>query len=176
MVIARPTNAEWKGAFDQTVQAVGLEDEAERVRDRYQDVLARVPDSASELVVTFLRGAGPGQFRLDALGGFGGSVAEEAGYLVDVGDASAEEAREGQIVYSNERLDVVSGDLLVTTSQEAGGPSNIDELQESPLWDNIPAVENDQILQLPQPIYNGGTYVAAELLLEALLQEMGAEQ
>lgn len=169
VVISRPTNADWQDAFDQTVAAVGADDAAEQVRERYADLLADVPASAGDTEVTFLRGSGPGQFRLDALGGFGGSVAAEAGYRVDVGDATAEQAREGVIEYSNERLDVVSGDLLVTTTQADGGPSNIAELQAGPLWSNIPAVRDGQIIELPQAVYNGGTYVAAELLLQALI-------
>jgi iron complex transport system substrate-binding protein len=168
VVISRPTNADWKAAFDQAVAAAGIEEGAGAVRARYEALLDQVSPGAADTVVTFLRGSGPGQFRIDALGGFGGSVAEEAGYRVDVGGVSDEEAREGQITFSNERLDVVSGDLLVTTTQEEGGPSNIDELEASPLWDNIPAVATAQIVELPQSIYNGGTYVAAELLLEAL--------
>lgn len=168
VVVSRPTNADWQEAFDQTVAAAGVEDAAGPVRDRYEALLDDVPAAAPDTEVTFLRGSGPGQFRLDALGGFGGSVAEEAGYAVDVGDATPSEAREGQVEYSNERLDVVDGDLLVTTTQEEGGPSSIDELAAGPLWAGIPAVRSGRIVELPQPIYNGGTYVAAELLLQAL--------
>jgi len=168
VVVSRPTNADWKDAFDQTVDAAGITEGAEQVRQRYADRLAEVTESSDGTVVTFLRGSGPGAFRLDVLGGFGGSVAEEAGYAVDVGGATAEEAADSVIEFSNERLDVVSGDLLVTTAQEEGGPSNIDELRASPLWENIPAVQAGRVIALPQPVYNGGTYVAAELLLEAL--------
>jgi iron complex transport system substrate-binding protein len=174
VVISRPTNADWKAAFDQSVAAAGIEEGAAAVRARYDALVAEVGPDASGTVVTFLRGAGPGQFRIDALGGFGGSVAEEAGYRVDVGGVSEEEAREGQLMFSNERLEVVTGDLLVTTTQEEGGPSNIDELKASPLWENIPAVANARIIELPQGVYNGGTYVAAELLLEALLAAPGS--
>lgn len=176
VVISRPTNADWQDVFDQTVAAVGAEDRAEQVRDRYTDLLDQVPTSASDTVVTFLRGSGPGQFRLDALGGFGGSVATAAGYRVDIGDATPEQAQEGIIEYSNERLEVVSGDLLVTTTQSEGGPSSIAELRASPLWQNIPAVRDSRIVELPQPVYNGGTYVAAELLLRALIDASAEDQ
>ncbi len=168
VVVSRPTNADWQDAFDQTVAAAGLEDAAAAVRDRYEALLDEAPATVGDTEVTFLRGSGPGQFRLDALGGFGGFVAEEAGHAVDVGDATPAEAREGQVEYSNERLDVVDGDLIVTTTQEEGGPSNIDELTASPLWPGLAAVATDRIVELPQPVYNGGTYVAAELLLPAL--------
>jgi len=175
VVISRPINADWKDAFDQTVAAVGAEEEAQQVRNRYAYLLDEVPSSAGDTEVTFLRGSGPGQFRLDALGGFGGSVAAEAGYQVDTGDAPPEQAQEGVIEYSNERLEVVSGDLLVTTTQAEGGPSSIAELQASALWPNIPAVRNGRIVQLPQAVYNGGTYVAAELLLRALVDATAEE-
>jgi iron complex transport system substrate-binding protein len=166
-VISRPTNADWKAAFEQVVEATGREEQAQAVVDRYESVLAEAPATEDELI-TFIRGAGPGEFRLDVLGGFGGSVAEEAGFTVDVGGATAEEAAGGTVNFSNENLDVVSGTLLVTTTQEAGGPSNIDELIDSPLWTGIPAVADGRVIELPQSIYNGGTYVAAELLLQAV--------
>ena len=82
---------------------------------------------------------------------------------------SPDEATGGAITFSNERLDVVTGDLSVTTTQAEGGPSNTDELKASPLWDNLPAVADANIIELPQPIYNGGIHLAAELLLGALL-------
>jgi iron complex transport system substrate-binding protein len=169
VVISRPTNADWKDAFDQTITAAGREEEAAPVRERYEALLDEVGPDAADTLITFLRGAGPGQFRIDALGGFGGSVAEEAGFGVDVGGVSPDEATGGAITFSNEQLDVVTGDLIVTTTQAEGGPSNIDELKANPLWENIPAVADANIVELPQPIYNGGTYLAAQLLLEALL-------
>ncbi|WNV77639.1 ABC transporter substrate-binding protein [Geodermatophilus sp. DSM 44513] len=175
VVVSRPTNADWANAFDQTVAAVGAEERAGEVRERYTRLLEQVPASAGETVVTFLRGSGPGQFRLDVLGGFGGSVAAEAGYRVDTGDAPAEQAQESVIEYSNEQLEVATGDLLVTTTQAEGGPSSIAELQAGPLWTNIPAVRDGRVVELPQPVYNGGTYVAAELLLQALLDATGEE-
>jgi len=176
VVVSRPTNADWQDAFDQTVAATGAEDSAEQRRARYADLLGDVPASAGDTEVTFLRGSGPGQFRLDALGGFAGSVAEEAGYAVDIGDATPEQAREGNLEYSNEQLGVVSGNLLVTTTQAEGGPSSIAELQATPLWRSIPPVQNGRIVELPHSVYNGGTYVAAELLLRALIDGAGDGQ
>lgn len=170
-IISRPTNADWKAAFDQVVEATGRQEQAQAVVERYESLLAEAPEADDELI-TFIRGAGPGEFRLDVLGGFGGSVAEEAGFTVDTGGASATEAAESTVNFSNENLDVVTGTLLVTTTQEEGGPSNIDELISSPLWSGIPAVAGDRTIELPQPIYNGGTYVAAELLLQALYEAL----
>lgn len=171
-IISRPTNADWKDAFDQTVTTVGRQAQAEPVIARYEGTVDAALD-ADEEVITFIRGSGPGMFRLDVLGGFGGSVAEEAGYAVDTGGATAAEAGESWIEFSNESLGVVTGTVLVTTTQEDGGPSNIDELTASPLWEQIPAVDEDRVLELPQSIYNGGTYVAAELLLDALADALG---
>lgn len=168
VVIERPSNAAWKSAFDRTVAAAGREAQAEEVRARYDALVAEIDPAATDLEVTFLRGAGPGAFRLDVLGGFGGSVAEEAGFAVDVGGVPPEEADEAGVEFSVEQLEVVDGGLLVTTTQAEGGPSSITELEANPLWQTIPAVADGRVLRLPQPIYNGGTYVAAQLLLEAL--------
>lgn len=72
IIISRPTNADWKAAFDQVGAATGRQAQAEAVIARYEAALAAAPD-AGEDVITFIRGSGPGMFRLDVLGGFGGS-------------------------------------------------------------------------------------------------------
>ncbi|MEM9746975.1 MAG: helix-turn-helix domain-containing protein [Actinomycetota bacterium] len=169
VVVELPSNSDWQTAFDQTVAAVGADDAADEVRARYEALLDEVPESASDSVVTFIRGRAEGTFRLDALGGFGGSVAEAAGYRLDCGSASEDECRAGPVEFSNERLDVVTGDILVTTARRADESSSIQELIDGPLWETIPAVADGRIVELPQPVYNGGTYVAAELLLRAVI-------
>jgi iron complex transport system substrate-binding protein len=173
VVIDRPSNAAWKEAFDQTVHAAGREPEAARVRQRYRDALDAVPAGAAQTVVTFLRGRSSGSFRIDGPGGFGGSVAEEAGFGVDEGGAGGEPSDYGYVTFSPERLSVADGDLLVIPTR-AEGPSSTAELEKSPLWAQLPAVHSGSVLGLPNSVYNGGTYVAAELLVGALSRAVGS--
>lgn len=166
------TNGAWKQAFDQTVRAAGRQDEAEQVRQRYREVVAEVRvEVSSSVTVTFLRADDSGNFRIDGAEGFGGSVAEEAGItLSDLPSGGEEEG--GYVAFSLERLaDVVTGDVIVTTTQ-AEGPSSIEEIEQSPLWERLPAVQAGRIVRLPISIYNGGTYVAAQLLLREIQQAL----
>lgn len=167
-----PSNAGWKQAFDQAVRAVGHQGGAEQVRQSYAEVVEEVRSEDSSATVTFLRANDSGNFRIDGSEGFGGSVAEEAGIpLSDLPSDGEEEG--GYVSFSLERLaDVVTGDVIVTTAQESGGPSSIEEIEQSSLWNSLPAVQAGRIIRLPQPIYNGGTYVATEILLRELQKEL----
>lgn len=172
VVIDRPSNAEWKQAFEQTVDAAGRGAEAQVVRARYRDALAAVPAGAAGTTVTFLRGRGAGTFRIDGSGAFGGSVAREAGFGVDEGGAGGEPSDFGYVEFSAERLAVADGELLAVPTRP-GGPSTTTDLEAGPLWATLPAVQADAVLRLPNSVYNGGTYVAAELLVRALADATG---
>lgn len=166
------SNGAWKQAFDQTVRAIGRQDEAARARQRYRQVVeevrSEVPSSAT---VSFVRGSGPGQFRIDGAEEFGGTVAEEAGIALPELPSGGEEEG-GHVQFSNEVLaDAVTGDVIVTTTQQ-DGPSSIAEIEQSPLWERLPAVQAGRIVRLPISIYNGGTYVAAQLLLREIEQAL----
>ncbi|GEC26293.1 iron complex transport system substrate-binding protein [Pseudonocardia autotrophica] len=167
VVVDRPSNAAWKAAFDATVGAADREAEAEQVRERYRAALAAVPDAARERSVTFLRGQGDGAFRIDGSGAFGGSVAAEAGLTVRDGAGRGEPSEHGYIGFSIEELMVADGDLLVVPDR-AGGPSSVENLMANPLWERLPAVRAGRVLSLPNAVYNGGTYLGAELLLREL--------
>lgn len=167
VVIERPSNAAWKQAFDQVVQAVGRTDEAPRVRERYQEEVERA--EATGTVIAFVRDAGDGSFRIDGTGAFAGSVAAEAGYPVDDGGQGGEPSDAGFVEFSGERLSVITGDLIVAPGFRPLAEGNsVAALERNPLWQGLPAVAAGRVLTVPGAVYNGGTYVAAELLLRAI--------
>jgi len=167
VLIDRPTNADWKAAFDATVDAAGRAAEAEPVRDRYRAVRDRLAGRSSEVEVAFIRNNGDGTFRIDGTSAFAGSVAADVGLAVTdapdgVGDRSG-----GAVDVSDERLDVVSGDVIVLPDRRLD-LDQVEVFSQNPIWATLPAVQAGRVLPLPNPVYNGGTYVAAELLLEAV--------
>ncbi|WP_214364337.1 ABC transporter substrate-binding protein [Pseudonocardia sp. H11422] len=166
VVVDRPSNAAWRLAFDQTVEAADRAEEAEVVRERYRRTLADVPQAAGRTTVTFLRGRGSDGFRIDGTGAFAGAVAAEAGFGVDDGGAGGTPSEHGYVEFSPEQLTVADGDLLVVPTRP--GRSGIEELEAGPLWGRLPAVQAGRVLRLPNAVYNGGTYAAAELLVRAL--------
>lgn len=170
VVVERPFNADWQQAFTQTVQFAGREEEAREVRSSYETALAAAPPTASEVEVACVRASADGSFRLDGVGAFCGSVAAEAGYAVTTGppDVAPEEGS-GFIELSGERLTAVTGDLIVAQTDEPD-VDTIDGFTQNPLWETLPAVQSGSVITLPNPIYNNGTYYAAELLLEAIIE------
>ncbi|GEL19901.1 ABC transporter substrate-binding protein [Pseudonocardia asaccharolytica DSM 44247 = NBRC 16224] len=166
VVIDRPSNADWRTAFDQAVEAADRADEAAVVRDRYHQAVARVPEAARQTTVTFLRGRGADGFRIDGTGAFAGDVAAEAGFAVDNGGAGGRPSEHGYVAYSLEQLSAVTGDVIVVPTRP--GVSGTEGLEDSPLWPGLPAVRSGRVLRLPNAVYNGGTYVAAQLLVQAL--------
>lgn len=168
VVVERRSNADWHSAFAQTVQFAGREDEAAAVRASYEDALAAVPPEAAEVEVACIRANEDGSFRLDGEGAFCGSVAAEAGYPVTAPPADlAPEADSGFVQMSGERLPAITGDLIVAQTDEPD-VDTIAGFTQNPLWQTLPAVQSDAVITLPNPIYNNGTYYAAELLLEAI--------
>lgn len=166
VVVDRPTNAAWKQAFDGTVEAAGRAEQAAAVRRRYRDAIAAASGSTG-LTITFMRGNDEGSFRIDGPGAFAGSVATEAGFTVDEGGAGGEPNEAGFVEFSAERLDAADGDVIVAPIAP-GGISSVEPLKRSPLWQQLPAVTADRVLELPISFYNAGTYVGAELLLRSI--------
>ena len=168
-----PTNAGWKPAFDQTVRAVGRQEEAEQWRQRYQDQVAQAREVSEGISVSFIRPQrGTGNFTLDGTTAFAGSVAEEAGFTVIDAPEGVGEARFGTVRgISNERLDIVDGDVIVTSDATDFGfldETGVEFFERNPLWETLPAVEAGRVLMLPEQIYNGGTYAYATALLTEL--------
>lgn len=169
VVVERPSNADWQQAFAQTVEVAGREEEARELRSSYEAALAAVPPTASEVEVACVRASADGSFRLDGASAFCGSVAAEAGYAVTAGPPDvAPEANGGFVELSGERLTAVTGDLIVAQTDEPD-VDTIDGFTQNPLWETLPAVQSGSVITLPNPVYNNGTYYAAELLLEAIV-------
>jgi iron complex transport system substrate-binding protein len=174
VLIDRGSNAGWKHSFDATVAAVGREAEAEAVRERYRAVVAALPEAAQSLEIAFIRPSGEGSFRLDGVNAFAGSVAADAGLSVTTSPEGVGEvaASAGFITFSAEQLRVLdTADLIVVpdwSTVNPEGEASIPIFEQNPLWTRLPAVQAGRVLSVPGQVYNGGTYVAAELLLRAI--------
>jgi hypothetical protein len=54
-----------------------------------------------------------------------------------------------------------------------GGPSTAAEFEPGPLWPMLPAVRAGSVLRPRSPVHDGGTQVAAELRVRALVDATG---
>jgi iron complex transport system substrate-binding protein len=172
-------NGAWQQRFDRIAAAVGRETEAEAVRQRYQQVIDGLPEAARTARVAFVRPDSDGQFRLDSTEeAFPGSVAIGAGVPLVAPEGVGEVAEgSGFVTISGELLTVLEeADLIVVAdwSMLFDEEPGLTYFERNPLWERLPAVQAGRVLVLPGPIYNGGDYMAAELLLRAIGDAVGA--
>lgn len=167
VVVTRPSNADWQQGFAQTVELVGRDAEAVELRERYAEALAAVPPGAADIEVSCARANEDGSFRIDGPRAFCGSVAAEAGFAVTAGPADVAPNESGYIEVSGERMAELTGELIVAQT-DSPAVETIEGLSGNPLWSQLPAVQARNVVTLPNPVYNNGTYYAATLLLETM--------
>lgn len=179
IVVERGENGDWRERFEREAAYLGREAEAAEVVARYEAALESL-SSVADLNIAFIRGPDNGTFRMDAQGSFPASVVEDAGLnFVTAPDGVGEFDGSSVQNISEERLDILrEADLLVTPDwREAGFSEEADlaGLSTFALWNTLPAVQNDRVLVVPGPVYNGGNYAAAQLLVEAITGALGEQ-
>ena len=173
LIIERGENGDWRERFEREAVALDREEEAAAIIARYEAVVAEL-SGFTDLTVAFVRGPNDGTFRMDVPGGsFPASVMEDAGIIVLSAPEGVGEPSGGLVNnISQERLDILAeADIIITPDwREAGFSEEPDlaGLEQFALWDSLPAVQAGNVLVIPGPVYNGGNYAAAQLLLEAL--------
>ena len=172
VVVERGENGDWRERFAREAAYLDREAEAAEVEARYEATLEAL-SGFTDLNIAFVRRPNSGTFRMDAQGSFPGSVMRDAGLgLVTVPEGVGEFDGSSVQNISQERLDILqNADLIVTPDWTGAGFSeepDLAGLSSFALWDTLPAVQNDRVLVVPGPVYNGGNYAAAQLLLEAI--------
>jgi iron complex transport system substrate-binding protein len=166
-----PGTERWRELFEEVTSAVGRSEEAEEVVRRYEEALIRAQEKlADSLEVSFVRILDEASFIIDTPRSFAGQVAREMGLTVTDGpEGIGERPNEAIFEVSLERLDLVTGDIIVVPNFESLGlDSYLETLSDQPLWQRLPAVEAGRVIEVDGAIYNGGTYVAGQLLADAL--------
>lgn len=169
-------NADWRSRFHLEAEILGREAEADAFEQRYEDsfdLVADVGDQQFAAVRYEIEGGGTWRFELpDA--SIPGSVLQDAGMSPfptppDLGEANDNGSYIPDI--SGERLDLLQADLVIVQNLTAFGQDDPTELfGTNPLWPLVPAVQNDNVVDLPALVFNGGTYASAILTLEAVAQ------
>lgn len=176
-----PSNGEWRPRFLQVAEALGREDEAQAVSDDFDEFVADLPESLDDQAVAFVRAADLTDIRADVLEtSFAGSVAREAGLpVLDLSEQVEVDPDASWIDLSEENLDLLAeADVLVIADlsfyDPALEPSDA-VLDNSALWETLPAVEAGNVVVVPGPVYNGGSYQAATALLTAIADTAAGE-
>lgn len=177
IVVERGENADWRERFAREAAHLGREAEAAEVVARYEAALEELK-GFTDLTIAFIRAPRNGTFRMDAQGSFPSAVMKDAGLnLVSVPEDVGEFQGSLHDNISEERLDIlINADLIVTPDwREAGFSEEPDlaGLSQFALWNTLPAVQEGRVLVVPGPVYNGGNYAAAQLLIEAIVEAVG---
>lgn len=182
VVLQRGDNADWKSRYDEFAAVIGRREALDELRARYGSYLSRPFGRATELVFAFIRPREGGDFRIDVGdGAFPASVARDAGLdVLSPPEGVRELWSPGSGVYqlSSERLRVIEdADVIVfpavSTVMSEGGPTE-PIFEQNPLWRLLPAVRAGNTLPVPALAYNGGSYTAALVLLEAIETALAA--
>ncbi|MBD8505089.1 iron-siderophore ABC transporter substrate-binding protein [Hoyosella sp. G463] len=178
VLVSWPDNGSWQQRFQDVADAVGRGSEAAEVEADFQDFIDSLPEGLDGTTVAFVRPTPDGGLRIDSLPtAFPGSVADQAGIDMLIPDGVGElDEGSGFIELSGEFLDVLRGaDLIVVPDYTVTGAAEEDAVTQfasNPLWEELPAVRNGRVAQVPGLVYNGGNYYAAKALLAALVEQL----
>lgn len=176
VIFEYPGTERWRELFEEVTGAVGRSEKAGEVMRRYEEALdqARRQFDGS-LEISFVRISDGASYILDTSQSFAGQVATEMGLAVTEGpEGVGERPNEAIFEVSIERLDLVTGDVIVLPRAWADEEeSSLDALSDQPLWQRLPAVRAGRIVEVDLGVYNGGTYLAGQLLAEALAEAAG---
>jgi len=163
---------EWRARFDRDANVVGRTGEAKAVEADYEEALDSLR-GFTEMSVSFIRVDPGGTFRIDGLDSFPGSVMSDAGVAVaEAPEGVGEDSGSGYVEnVSGERLDVVTGDVIVVPDWTAAAGAEERDLaafERNPLWKTLPAVRAGRVIEVSGAVYNGGNYAAARELIESI--------
>lgn len=162
---------DWKQHLDDLAGVLDVEDRAQEVVSAYEsraeDVAQAIgaPEDVKTSVVRFHAA----ELRLEVHNSFPGMV------LQDVGLARPEnqdvEADGGFIPVSLENLPEADGDALFAytiAEADAEAPNLLQDAEDSPLWNNLEAVQNDAAYAVDYNVWLGANYIAAHTVLADL--------
>lgn len=166
-VITEGSGVNWKQDYLILASALGRLDEARAWLDeeyyaRADAIAESFGDSAPE--VTFLRFHAD-RTRIYGVGSFVGSVGEDASL------ARPESQRFGDtsLDISMEQMELVDGDYIFYGVQGASDETPAEQFITNPLWDNLPAVQAGNDMEVPHdPFVNSAGPGAARIVLETI--------
>jgi len=156
----------WKENLLKHGEALGKLSEAQALLDAYheraKDLQEALGNELPEVsIVRFL----PDEIRLYQKASFIGTVLEDVGLprppLQDVDDFAA--------VISDEAIPQMGGDVIFVTTYGPRGDTDYDRVAESPLWQNLKAVQEERVYFVPDDYWMLGIGIgAANLVLDDL--------
>ncbi|MBE7385519.1 MAG: iron-siderophore ABC transporter substrate-binding protein [Leptolyngbya sp. SIO1E4] len=174
VVLDIENNAEWKELTRLCGEALGKPTKTEKLAADYEAKLRKVRNELSqnsqqlEVSIIFLF---PG--RVGAMGTetFAGSILADVGIARPPSQAQAQ----GPQNLSLESLDLLDGDVIFIVTLQGGtelakeSRAEINRMQAHPLWSQLRAVQTNRVYEVGSH-WGGGSYIAANLILDDLLK------
>jgi iron complex transport system substrate-binding protein len=188
ILISFKHSGQWKAVFQEFSTLIGKKEVAEQVMAKYDQRIAKFKEKIGDRppVVSVVR-IYPDSINLYLRDSFVGTILADAGLpRPESQNLSAEEAKkiagnEIQMSISKELLSKADGDVIFIWTGENDPKINeelqtkIIALQKEPLWQNLKAVKNERVYQVPS-YWIGSGAIAANLVLDDLFKYLINEQ
>lgn len=164
-VFAEEVGAVWKDNFRLTGEALGMEDEVERVLADYEAEAAELGGSVGDRVVSPVRFV-EGTIRIYQPESFIGTVMDDIGAaMVEVPGAEYPQFAE----LSQEELTLADADIVLYSSYGESADSGEDTVTGGPLWSRLSAVQEGGAVAVEDDVFFTGIGpTAAALIVERL--------
>jgi len=176
---------DFKMTLDVMGETLAVEDEAEALLSRWDERVDHFKSEMEQIEEEPLTRSVI-NFRSDSLrlfvGGFPGSVLEDAGFEIPENQQEAYDADEAFIELTNtESIPELNSDQFFIYLQSNQDSDELDESwdlwTEHPLWEELDAVENDQVEMVDEVTWSmGAGYIAANHMLDDLYDIYGIEK
>ncbi len=175
--IAPTALGEWKGYsswrehFDFVARILGKENAAEEVwadySQRISELKAALDNQLTNKKVTSLYSYAGGM-TIDAENSFIGSILSDLG--IRQPDYPATE--DGTIALSEELLPTIDADILFFSIYDEASKQTLANWEKKPLWQQLKAVQSNQVYVVDADIWRAGNPIAANLIIDDLFKHL----
>lgn len=167
----------WKDHLTDVADVLNATDAAEDVVAEYESRAAEVAEAIgdpSDVEVSIVR-FHEEELRLEVRNSFAGQIAEDLG-LARPEVQNVEEDESGYVPVSLERLPDADGDVLfafTVADNDDEAPNLLEEAQGNPLWDELDAVQADNVHTVDYMKWIAANYISAHGVLDDLEEALG---
>ncbi|MBD2567374.1 iron-siderophore ABC transporter substrate-binding protein [Anabaena lutea] len=162
----------WKDAFSSIAEITGKSEQAQKLLDEYQQQVQElrtfINHKLKEKTVSvsrFYAGNKFTEFRTKY--SFPGSLLTEVGIVLPEIQYQLTNENQPLVSVSLERLDLINADILFIVL-DPGAEQNFQKYQNSPLWQNLKAVQNQRVYTVDSSYWIFGNILAANAILDDL--------
>lgn len=167
----------WKDHFDFVAEALGKTAAAEQVwagyDQRIQDLKTALGDTYQDKAISVVRIC-CNAVASDVENSFSGSILKDAGLRRP---PSQGEADGGLVFFSEEFLPELDGDIMfVILDEDEDSQEIFEQLQRKPLWNQLNAVQQEQVYVVNLATWRGGNPLAADAVIDDLFKYLTEER